>query len=417
MTKFYINSFLFFTCLLFNLQHTKAQSFEEFENFTNFSPAHFTIFNEILYVSSTKSIIKRENGSWNNYLPQAFPEPPNWGFTTSFFKIIDENNIIIVGENSGQNARVKKWNGNTWIDLFTVPNLVQNITDIHYVSDQEIYFAATNAYLNNYFFKYNGNNITDLNFPYNAFLDTQIYFYASDEIYLTSRGNTLLYNGVSWENVVYSESHPHPNSLSKIDDNNLYHSGFEQLRNYHADGNYTTIGDIYNETDVHTGHVDHVIAFNHNDIYASVRRKNGFVDAFFVSHWDGNEWNRLWDFNSSDQITDFLAYFKVHDNFLYAQINNRSIYRLELQNLTTEDFIKDETKIRVFPNPSNGKVNIVYQKDEEVQSAKVFNVSGLLVKEVHNKKDLDLGDLKKGVYLLQVISKSGNSSTHKIILM
>lgn len=78
----------------------------------------------------------------------------------------------------------------------------------------------------------------------------------------------------------------------------------------------------------------------------------------------------------------------------------------------------DENSVNVFdvyPNPSNGIVNI--QSESNNVAFEVYNNGGMLVRSgiLNGSKTIDLSDLKKGLYFINITSDLKNE-THKFIL-
>lgn len=76
--------------------------------------------------------------------------------------------------------------------------------------------------------------------------------------------------------------------------------------------------------------------------------------------------------------------------------------------------------INIFPNPSNGNINLTYKEKSNLQQISVYNLSGervynVEVNSAQNIYNLDLSDLSKGMYLLKLTSKD-NVNYKKIIL-
>jgi hypothetical protein len=71
----------------------------------------------------------------------------------------------------------------------------------------------------------------------------------------------------------------------------------------------------------------------------------------------------------------------------------------------------------IYPNPANEVLHIA--SDTELNSARVYDVAGKLVKEVNISgalsKALDIADLNKGVYLLEVQTIDGQTNSSKIL--
>ncbi len=76
--------------------------------------------------------------------------------------------------------------------------------------------------------------------------------------------------------------------------------------------------------------------------------------------------------------------------------------------------------VKVYPNPTKGKITITNIKKIDLLSAKIYNVLGKLVKEISVEKglyklDIDLSNLNKGVYLLSLKSADKNT-TKKLVI-
>ena len=85
---------------------------------------------------------------------------------------------------------------------------------------------------------------------------------------------------------------------------------------------------------------------------------------------------------------------------------------LENGSLSVNDF--NSLKFNVYPNPTNGIINIDFSKSSEERSVKVFNLLGTKVGDYKIKQNdrLDLSHLTKGIYFLQV----ENNFNKKIVL-
>ncbi len=68
----------------------------------------------------------------------------------------------------------------------------------------------------------------------------------------------------------------------------------------------------------------------------------------------------------------------------------------------------------IFPNPSNGIINISNSESLKVQ---VFDINGALIMQANTENaQLDLSDLKNGVYILKMDSPKGESVFEKLII-
>jgi hypothetical protein len=77
------------------------------------------------------------------------------------------------------------------------------------------------------------------------------------------------------------------------------------------------------------------------------------------------------------------------------------------------------SSISVYPNPSNGLLNILHQTGS-IQSVRVFDSRGLLVMQNSNQIGslvrMDVTELSSGMYLLNVTDLQGNTSLQRIVI-
>jgi chitodextrinase len=83
---------------------------------------------------------------------------------------------------------------------------------------------------------------------------------------------------------------------------------------------------------------------------------------------------------------------------------------LGLENLSQKDF-------KIYPNPSNGNFNIIFDDSNGAHSIEIFSLLGQKVFEKNNTQDssISVNNLQKGTYLIKV-SKDSKSRTEKIII-
>ena len=67
--------------------------------------------------------------------------------------------------------------------------------------------------------------------------------------------------------------------------------------------------------------------------------------------------------------------------------------------LSVEDNIV-KTEFSVYPNPFNNDLNVSSQI--KVENLRLYNISGQLVKQVKNSNSLNVSELAKGIYILEV---------------
>ncbi|XMO86900.1 spondin domain-containing protein [Algibacter sp. AS12] len=77
--------------------------------------------------------------------------------------------------------------------------------------------------------------------------------------------------------------------------------------------------------------------------------------------------------------------------------------------------------IKLYPNPSEGKITISNIQNSEINTVKIYSVLGSVIQDVTvknspSKIDFDLSNLKKGIYLIRVTNINGNHTTRKLII-
>jgi len=120
---------------------------------------------------------------------------------------------------------------------------------------------------------------------------------------------------------------------------------------------------------------------------------------------------------TTDLTGTFIEQFSDLEVVVFVQNNAtkelmQSTYAIE-QALATDNF--SATKIKVYPNPSNGLITIDSKTAVDVT---VTDLTGKVVytaKEVTNQSALNLSSLQKGVYLVKMSNQEG-SQTEKIVL-
>lgn len=106
-----------------------------------------------------------------------------------------------------------------------------------------------------------------------------------------------------------------------------------------------------------------------------------------------------------------------------SPFNNEKMATLQINLktvLSNEDFNFNE-KLNFYPNPAKNEIKIIGAGNANLDTVKIFNVSGSLVKSIIVKKSLDtfnidLHDLSAGLYLLKFIGHNGNSKTEKLTI-
>jgi len=80
--------------------------------------------------------------------------------------------------------------------------------------------------------------------------------------------------------------------------------------------------------------------------------------------------------------------------------------------LSNED-LQLENSINLYPNPAFNEFNIELEQ-EVLDQVNMYNLQGQLVK-TSNIKNVDVSDLTTGIYLVQVVTTNGTTSTQQLI--
>ncbi len=88
---------------------------------------------------------------------------------------------------------------------------------------------------------------------------------------------------------------------------------------------------------------------------------------------------------------------------------------------TSDDYIQNtDNDFTIFPNPSESEINVIFNKNKEKDSEYIiFNQSGAMVKSGKidkNQNLINISDLNKGTYLLQIQTKKQKSNIKSFII-
>lgn len=82
-------------------------------------------------------------------------------------------------------------------------------------------------------------------------------------------------------------------------------------------------------------------------------------------------------------------------------------------NVADIDYKGQGETLTVFPNPASDKITVVFKGVRETENLRIYNATGLLVKEVSIRQtaSVSISDLPPGVYLIHVKNSPGNKYT------
>lgn len=88
---------------------------------------------------------------------------------------------------------------------------------------------------------------------------------------------------------------------------------------------------------------------------------------------------------------------------------------IDLTILSTPDYESNLNSFRIYPNPTNGIINITLSSGSIIENAAIYNVAGQKLLEVFNTNKIDISNLASGMYLLKMKDAQNNSITKQIL--
>jgi len=102
------------------------------------------------------------------------------------------------------------------------------------------------------------------------------------------------------------------------------------------------------------------------------------------------------------------------NGYFYDDLLLDEVAVIQNPNLATTEVISQADDIKVYPNPFTDLVNISDVKD--LKSVSVIDMSGRLVKTIANPgRQINLSELKSGLYILKLDYKDGTAKTVKAV--
>lgn len=71
------------------------------------------------------------------------------------------------------------------------------------------------------------------------------------------------------------------------------------------------------------------------------------------------------------------------------------------------------SKVKLYPNPVKANLNITHM--DKIRSLDIIDSSGIIVLRKQGGKNLNVAELKTGIYIVKIYYKNGTITTHKII--
>lgn len=230
-------------------------------------------------------------------------------------------------------------------------------------------------------------------------------------------------------------------TLEQIKTGQLIHSSSEATgRNYK---------EVKIDISAHTN-TEHYIAFHHKTRQTD-RGKDLYIDDIVISYKTEAERSHapreVRPFGAIDAAR-LVGYEVYRDNHLIKNINDinqlshndiipqsgtytydvyavysdglkseKKSITIQTSNLSTSE-VKD-TKLKIYPNPSNGRFTIEAESGISKLKTEVYDMSGKLIFKDEfkgNTADLNLTQYPKGVYILNLVDSNGNKQSAKLII-
>ena len=119
---------------------------------------------------------------------------------------------------------------------------------------------------------------------------------------------------------------------------------------------------------------------------------------------------------SADQLFVSTMYFltvgppAMDDFFQNLEDSYVSIFTTAI--VTSVDNPKSADLV-LYPNPASDVLRV---EGVDVASLKIYNISGQLVKEIHNSREISVKDIKTGLYIVAVSDRNGNELRELVVI-
>ncbi|MFK7948124.1 MAG: T9SS type A sorting domain-containing protein [Saprospiraceae bacterium] len=93
-----------------------------------------------------------------------------------------------------------------------------------------------------------------------------------------------------------------------------------------------------------------------------------------------------------------------------------AVYVFEFGIASSTDVVSEFPNLKIYPNPAHDKLFV--ESQTTFQQAIIYNIIGQPIKEVsiqNNQAEINVSDLSKGIYMLQLMMENGESVTKQII--
>ncbi|MBB3696624.1 InlB B-repeat-containing protein [Flammeovirga yaeyamensis] len=169
-------------------------------------------------------------------------------------------------------------------------------------------------------------------------------------------------------------------------------------------------GDIFDETTVVTENIEVNAVWEVKKFTVTVVAENGSVNISpeFIVHESGSEITLTATASSGYEFTSWSGDYEGTENPLTMTIRQNMNITANFITSTVASVNQLDMVSKVYPNPSNGVVNVEFASSDQV-TYKVVSLNGALLKEgvFTNKVSIDLSDQTPGLYLIELQTKDG----------
>ena len=106
--------------------------------------------------------------------------------------------------------------------------------------------------------------------------------------------------------------------------------------------------------------------------------------------------------NTSDKIFYKIDNSWISNDIVRGSIMIRPVFGKSNYVLTKINSLEQEKTVKVFPNPSSG----IYNLSKFIQKARLYDINGKFLKSFRDIKEIDIRNLKNGVYILIIEDKN-----------
>ncbi len=249
-----------------------------------------------------------------------------------------------------------------------------------------------------------------------------IYFDPNNQGHVVITLGTKVYktedNGSTWDpsNTGIEFLDPHMDLILNLDVNPFNN---EQLSIATNRGIFTSLdggaswSQIYNEL----VHQIHHSSFNDGHLVGMIHSSRDSEFGLIYSKDAGQTWDVI-DNDELLSIGSATSAVKFNEESADVYIGSVDLgllkYTIDLQVLGIEENLFSNQNISVFPNPTNDLVSVMVSRGNP-KTITVYDLSGKQLMEVFNTTEINLSELSSGVYLLNVITDSGELFTNRVI--